>query len=76
MRTAVDLSEEALRFAKAVARNRRESLGRVLSYLIMKGATSSGGAIGQIQVIDGLPAVSIGRMVTTEDVRAVQEDSE
>ena len=76
MRTTVDLSEEALQLAKAVARDRRESLGRVISDLIVKGASSSGGTIGKIQIINGLPAVSIGRMVTTEEVRAFLEESE
>ncbi|MBL8237770.1 MAG: hypothetical protein JNM66_10150 [Bryobacterales bacterium] len=76
MRTTVDLSEEALQLAKAVARDRRESLGRVMSDLIVKGASSFGGTIGEIRIIDGLPAVSSGRIVTTEEVRAFLEESE
>ncbi|MFN0106418.1 MAG: antitoxin [Bryobacteraceae bacterium] len=69
MRTTLDLTEDAYQLAKAVARDRNDSLGRVVSELILKGAHGPGDRIGEMRIVDGWPVVSYGRMITSEDVK-------
>jgi hypothetical protein len=78
MRTTLDLTDEAYRLAKAVARDRDQSLGRTVSELITLGAL--GGQVPQkspkIRMKNGIAVVDIGRPITSEEVREFLEESE
>lgn len=75
MRTTVDLSDEAYQAVKAVARDRNESMGRVMSEMIMKGVHGPADKVGKIRMVNGWPVVSYGgRMITSEDVRKIQDE--
>ena len=53
MRTTVDIDEDILRTAKAIARDSDQSLGRVLSDLARKGLATR--AVEYVEVRNGMP---------------------
>ena len=78
MRTTVDLKDEAYQTVKAIARDRDESMGKVMSELIMKGACqpNPNHKVGEIRMVNGWPVVSIGRPITSEEVRDFLDENE
>lgn len=76
VRTTVDLDEDVLRVAKDLAREREQSLGRVLSELARRGLKPA----GSIQVVKGvvpiLPRKPGGQPVTSQHVKELLESSE
>ena len=74
MRTTLDISDEAYYLAKSIARDRNQSLGRVVGDLILQ--TSQGVKGASIQMSDyGFPTFRCSRPVTTEDVKALDDDA-
>jgi len=71
-RTTVDLTPEAYHLARALAREKEQSLGRVVSELILRPV---GPAVrpGKRSAA-GFPLFSSGRPITAEDVRAALDD--
>lgn len=73
VRTTLDISDEAYYLAKAIARDQNRSLGRVVGDLILQSAKGAKGA--SIEMSDyGFPTFRCGRPVTTEDVRALDDE--
>lgn len=73
MRTTLDISDEAYYIAKAIARDQNRSLGSVVGDLILHSVKDAKGA--SIQMSDyGFPTFRCKRPVTTEDVRALDEE--
>ena len=73
VRTTLDISDEAYYLAKAIARDQNRSLGRVVGDLILQSVNTRKGA--SIQMSDyGFPTFRCARPVTTEDVKALDED--
>jgi hypothetical protein len=73
MRTTLDIPDEAYFLAKAIARDQNRSLGRVVGDLILKSQPAETCAL--IGVSDyGFPIFRCTRPVTTEDVRALDDD--
>jgi hypothetical protein len=75
MRTTVDLPPELHAVARRVARDRGVTLSEAVADLMRRG-------IGQVGAVDvgrsattGLPVVRVGRRVTEEDVRSLDDDS-
>jgi hypothetical protein len=76
MRTTVDLDEDILRVAKDLARDREESLGRVLSDLARRGLkpqTRTSRARNDIPVFPRLPGA---KPVTSEMVKELLESED
>jgi hypothetical protein len=74
MRTTLDISDEAYYIAKAIARDQNRSLGRVVGDLILQSARGSRSA--SIQMSDyGFPTFRCTRPVTTEDVKALDDEA-
>jgi hypothetical protein len=73
MRTTLDISDEAYFIAKAIARDQNRSLGRVVGDLILQ---SSKGAKGASMTMSdyGFPTFRCARPVTTEDVKALDDE--
>ncbi len=74
MRTTIDLPDDLHRQALAIARDTSRSLSQTVAELVRRG-------LGQGQVTGttrsartGLPVVHIGKVITTEDVRALEDD--
>ena len=76
MRTTIDLTTEAYHVAKAVARERNLSLGKVVSEFIVQPARSpqTGGAKRKRRSAAGFPVLSSGKRITSEDVRALLDE--
>jgi hypothetical protein len=74
MRTTLDLEEDVLMVAKDIARQRRSSVGKVISELVRE-------ALAQDQVIeyeDGFPIFPVapnGRPVTMELVNRLRDEA-
>lgn len=75
MRTTIDLPEDLHRLTKAIAHDECLTLSEVVVGLIRR-------AIGQHQPLTiisdlatGLPSVRIGRPITGDDVRSLEDDA-
>jgi len=77
VRTTLDISDEAYYLAKAIARDQNRSLGRVVGDLILQSAKRADGAIGAPSIVMsdyGFPTFHCTRPVTSEDVRALDDE--
>ena len=73
VRTTLDISDEAYYIAKAIARDQNRSLGRVVGDLILQSTKGAKGA--SIRMSDyGFPTFHCARPVTTDDVRALDDE--
>ena len=73
VRTTLDISDEAYYIAKAIARDQNRSLGRVVGDLILQSSKGAKGA--SIKMSDyGFPTFRCSRPVTTEDVKALDDE--
>lgn len=73
VRTTLDISDEAYYIAKAIARDQNRSLGRVVGDLILQSSKGATGA--SIKMSDyGFPTFRCTRPVTTEDVKALDDE--
>lgn len=74
MRTTIDLPEDLHRQASSIARDTSRTLSEIVADLMRRGL----GEGKPMQITQsprtGLPVVSIGRMITTEDVRSLDDD--
>ena len=77
VRTTLDISDEAYYIAKAIARDQNRSLGRVVGDLILqsvKGA-ANGEKNASITISEyGFPIFHCAQPVTTEDVKALDDE--
>jgi hypothetical protein len=74
MRTTIDLPEDVHRIATSIARDRRQTLSATVVELIRRGlGTPTSGEIS-IDERTGFPLVHVGRVVTNEDVRGLDDD--
>ena len=75
MRTTVDLPEDLLRQAKAIAHDRSSSMSEAIVWLMRRG-------LGQqlekpkmgVNEITGFPALDSGRIITSEDVKQLEDE--
>jgi hypothetical protein len=74
MRTTIDLPEELHQQALAIARDTRRTLSETVADLIRRGlgSGSTGGVSRDPRT--GLPLVSVGTIVTSEDVRSLEDE--
>ena len=72
VRTTLEISDEAYYLAKAIARDRNQSLGRVVGELILQSAKGVTDASQSIKMSDyGFPTFRCARRVTSEYVKAL-----
>lgn len=75
MRTTVDLPDDLHRQVQAIARDTHRSLSETVADLMRRGL-----GMGETPSISrsprtGLPVVTLGTVITTEDVRTFEDDS-
>lgn len=75
MRTTIDLPEDLHRVALAIARDQGTSLSQTVVQIMERGLGTSGTARVSTSERTGLEVVRLGRVVTSEDVRALEDDS-
>jgi len=74
MRTTLDLSDAAYHVAKAVAQEKKISLGKAVSQLILGDPSTKSPAIIIPDDPTALPIVRFGRMITEEDVKSLEDE--
>lgn len=74
MRTTIDLPEDLHRQALAIARDTHRTLSETVADLMRRGLRGEGTVAAARDPKTGLPLVSVGTVVTSEDVRALEDD--
>ena len=74
MRTTLDISEDAYQIAKTVAREQKRSLGSVVSDFIVGRLGNAPGSPNPAEEDAEFPTFRCTRRVTSEDVRALDDD--
>ena len=74
MRTTVDLPEDLYRVARSIARDTSRSLNATIVDLMRRGLAQPQPSAVLRSDRTGLPLVRLERVITTEDVRALEDD--
>jgi hypothetical protein len=77
VRTTIDIPDDLHRQALAIARDTARTLGETIAILMRRGLDHGGGsgAVGLSRSDrTGLPVLRLGTTITTEDVRALEDD--
>jgi hypothetical protein len=74
MRTTVDLPADLHAQAVSIARDTHRTLSETVAFLMRRGLGESRAPELTHSASTGLPVVRLGRMITTEDVRALEDD--
>jgi predicted transcriptional regulator len=76
MRTTVDIPDDLHARAVAIARDTHQSLSQTIAELLRRGLSS--GDPGEITTSTrtGLPVTHLGRVITTEDVRRLEDEDQ
>ncbi len=72
MRTTIDLPEDLHELARQLAHNENRSMSEVIAELIRLGVRQTRDDLAVTG--RGLPQLSVGRPITAEDVRALDDD--
>lgn len=74
MRTTVDLPDDLHKQALSLARDTSRTLSETIAELMRRGLGQGTSTTVSRSPRTGLPVVSLGRVITTEDVRALEDD--
>ena len=74
MRTTVDLPDDLHRQVLAIARDTRRTLSETVADLMRRGLGHSKSVEVSQSPRTGLPVVSLGTVVTSEDVRSLEDE--
>ncbi|MDQ3600605.1 MAG: antitoxin [Actinomycetota bacterium] len=74
MRTTIDLPEDLHRQALSIARDTSRTLSEIVAELMRRGLGQGKPAQTSRSARTGLPVVSIGKVITTDDVRSLEDD--
>jgi predicted transcriptional regulator len=74
MRTTVDLPDDLHAVATAIAKDTHQTLSLTIANLIRRGLSSAGKGEITTSSRTGLPVAHVGRTITSEDVRKLEED--
>jgi predicted transcriptional regulator len=74
VRTTIDLPEDLHRQALAIAHDTSRTLSATIADLMRRGLHSEPARDARRSRRTGLPVVRLGRTVTSEDVRAIDDD--
>jgi hypothetical protein len=74
VRTTIDLPEDLHAQAVALARDTHQSLSQAVAALIRRGLETGGGGEVVRSALTGLPVTHVGRTITTEDIRRLEDD--
>jgi hypothetical protein len=74
MRTTIDLPEDLHRQALSIARDTSRTLSEIVAELMRRGLREGKPAHMSRSTRTGLPVVTLGKVVTTDDVRSLEDD--
>ena len=75
MRTTIDLPKDLHDAARSIARDRGITLSEAVTDLLRRGLGQAGSVAFERSDETGLPAARIGRVVTQDDVRSLDDDA-
>ncbi len=75
MRTTIDLPEDLHRIAMAIARDQGTSLSETVALLLRRAVGTPGSARISVSERTGLEVIRLGQTITSDDVRALDDDS-
>jgi Arc/MetJ family transcription regulator len=74
MRTTIDLPDDLHRQAMSIARDTSRTLSETVAALMRRGLEQGGAVKVSRSKRTGLPTVRLGTVITSEDVRALDDD--
>jgi len=74
VRTTIDLPDDLHQQAQAIARDTRRSLSETVADLMRRGLRAGSSNTLSVDPRTGLPLVSVGTVVTSEDVRSLEDE--
>jgi hypothetical protein len=74
MRTTIDLPDELHRQALSIARDTSRTLSETVAELMRRGLGEGKSAPTVQSSRTGLPVVTLGKVITTDDVRSLEDD--
>jgi hypothetical protein len=74
MRTTIDLPDDLHKQAQAIARDTHRTLSETVADLMRRGLRSQTSTALTTDSRTGLPLVSVGAIVTSEDVRSLADE--
>ncbi len=74
MRITIDLPDDLYRIARSIARDTSRSLSATVADLIRRGLAGPGPQTITHSERIGLPVVRLGRPITSDDVRALEDE--
>ncbi|PZS20059.1 MAG: antitoxin [Pseudonocardiales bacterium] len=74
MRTTIDLPEDLHRVAASVARDKRQTLSQAVADIMRRGLDQPNSDEIVISPITGFPTIRVGRPITNDDIRALDDD--
>ncbi len=74
MRTTVDLPADLHAQVVAIARDTHRTLSETVAFLMRRGLGEGGAGGLTHSAATGLPVVHLGKVITTEDVRALEDE--
>jgi Arc/MetJ family transcription regulator len=75
MRTTIDLPDDLHRQAMSIARDTARTLSETVAALMRRGLEQGGPVEVSRSKRTGLPTVRLGTAITSEDVRALDDDA-
>ncbi len=74
MRTTIDLPDDLHRQAQAIARDTNRTLSQTVTDLLRRSLGGTTVTAVTTDAATGLPVVSVGTVVTSEDVRSLDDE--
>jgi hypothetical protein len=74
MRTTVDLPTDLHAQVMAIARDTHRTLSETVAYLMRRGLSEGRPAGVAHSPVTGLPVVHLGRIISTDDVRVLEDE--
>jgi predicted transcriptional regulator len=74
VRTTIDLPDDLHKQALSIARDTHRTLSETVADLIRRGLGAQGSTTISTDLRTGLPLVSVGTVVTSEDVRSLEDE--
>ncbi|HET6500047.1 MAG TPA: antitoxin [Amycolatopsis sp.] len=74
MRTTIDIPDDLHRQALSIARDTSSTLSEIVTELMRRGLGQGKPARTSRSRRTGLPVVTLGKIITTDDVRALEDD--
>jgi predicted transcriptional regulator len=74
VRTTIDLPDDLHKQAQAIARDTHRTLSQTVADLIRRGLAAGSNTAKSTDPRTGLPLVSVGTVVTSEDVRSLEDE--